>query len=291
MEKLIEKASILIEALPYLKKFHRKTVVIKFGGSTMENPQLKESIVVDIVLLKYVGLNPVIVHGGGKRISEMLTRLGIKAEFIDGQRVTNNETLDVVEMVLGGKINKELVGLFNKHGGKAVGISGKDGGLITARPLTSDKDNAPDLGFVGEVIHINAQLINLLDSGGYIPVISSLGVDSEGVSYNINADNVAGELAVALNAEKLALMTDTPGILNGNEELLSTLTISQVAELIEQGVISQGMIPKVKACCHAVSNGVNKAHIIDGRVKHSILLEFFTNQGIGTEIVKDIHND
>ncbi|MBI1820310.1 MAG: acetylglutamate kinase [Nitrospirae bacterium] len=286
MQKLIEKANLLIEALPYIKMFHGKTIVIKYGGAAMVDPLLKEQFAQDIVLMKYVGMNPVIVHGGGPQINRMMEKLGMKPRFLDGVRYTDIATLDIVEMVLGGSINKEIVSLINRHGGRAVGLTGKDGQLITAKKYTKNQngEDVVDLGLVGEVEKIDPTIIENLEKSRFIPVIAPIGVGKDGVTYNINADWVAGEIAGALKAEKLLILTDVKGILNSKGELYSTLTRKEVKQLIKKGIITLGMLPKVESCLTSLERSVSKAHIIDGRVPHSILLEVFTNQGIGTEI-------
>ncbi len=279
-----QRAETLIEALPYLRAFHNQTVVIKYGGAAMVDDALKHQFAQDVVLLKFVGINPVVVHGGGPRISSMMERLGMETRFVDGVRYTDSSTMEVVEMVLGGTVNKEIVNLVNQHGGNAVGLTGKDGNLIKAKPATHvDDDN--HLGLVGEVASVNPALLNRLDEADYIPVIAPVGVDEKGQSYNINADLVAGAIAHALGAEKLLVLTDVPGILNKQKELLSTLTRKEVNGLIQKKVIQGGMLPKVQACFDALDGGVKKAHIVDGRTPHSILLELFTDTGVGTEIL------
>ncbi len=294
MKNLIEKAKVLVEVLPYIRRFYDKTIVIKYGGSTMEEDELKRSFALDVVLLKYIGLNPVIVHGGGPQIGEMLSRMGKKSQFIEGMRVTDGETMDVVEMVLVGKVNKEIVTLINQQGGKAVGLSGKDGGLITAKKLrltrSRGKDEDPeiiDIGMVGEVKSINPGVIRALEKENFIPVIAPIGVGEEGETYNINADLVAGKVASALKAEKLILLTDVEGVMDEKKELIPTLVVQQAKRLITQKVISSGMIPKVNCCLNALEEGVTKTHIIDGRIEHAILLEIFTDVGIGTQIYKE----
>jgi len=295
MKTLIEKADILIEALPYIRAFYGKTIVIKYSGRAMEDETLKCSVMQDVVLMKYVGMNPVIVHGGGPQISGMMKRLGKEAEFIQGLRVTDRETVDIAEMVLAGTINKEIVSLINQHGGQAVGLCGKDANLIQAQKhfakVTSDTGEQimADIGFVGDIVNINPKIIQVLDTEGFIPVIAPNGVGEDGQTYNINADTVAGEIAAALRAEKLVMLTDTRGILcdkDDDNSLIPTLDISEIEELIQSGVIETGMLPKVEACITALEAGVQKTHIIDGRISHSILLEIFTEEGIGTEIVK-----
>jgi acetylglutamate kinase len=291
MNKLIEKAEVLIEALPYIRRFYHKTIVIKYGGAAMVDEGLKEGFAMDIVLMKYVGLNPVVVHGGGPQIGQVLQQMGKSTTFVQGLRVTDQETMDVVEMVLVGKVNKEIVDLINRCGGKAVGLSGKDGGLIQAQKLrlssVENKATSPeivDLGMVGEVTGINADVIETLDDGNFIPVIAPVGVGADGKTYNINADLVAGKLAAALKAEKLILLTDVAGVLDKGGNLITTLNIKEARELIAQGIISEGMIPKVNCCLDALSVGVSKAHVIDGRVKHAVILEIFTDGGVGTEL-------
>ena len=283
-------APVLAEALPYIQHFHGRTIVIKYGGNAMTDEALKRSFARDVVLMKLVGMNPVVVHGGGPQIGQLLERIGKKSEFVEGLRVTDSETIDVVEMVLGGLVNKNIVALINAHGGRAVGLSGKDGELIRARKLVLRKKGATDdediveLGYVGEIESINPSVVNTLDEGDFIPVIAPIGVGEGGKTYNINADTVAGKLAVTLGAEKLILLTNTPGVLDQRDELLTGLSESQVAELIEEGVISGGMLPKVRCALDAVSEGVRTATISDGRVPHATLLETLTDQGIGTQI-------
>ncbi len=279
----LEKAEILVEALPYIKEFHGKKVVIKYGGAAMGDCMLKEKIMQDIVLMKYVGMHPIVVHGGGPEINTMLKRLNIKSEFIDGLRVTDRETMEIVEMVLGGKVNKEIVAGINASGGKAIGISGKDARLIMAGPA----EDSQRMGFVGKVGQINPEIIATVIENGYIPVIAPIGMDEEGNSYNINADLVAAAIAVAVKADKLVLLTDVPGLLKDPrdpESLISVLKISEVGKYIEQGIISGGMMPKIQCCVEAVRGGVGRTHIVDGRVSHSILLEVFTRQGVGTMV-------
>jgi acetylglutamate kinase len=286
-----ERAQVLIEALPYIRAFYGKRIVVKYGGHAMVKEDLKRSFAMDVVLMKYIGVNPVIVHGGGPQIGELMEKLGKVPHFVQGMRVTDAETMDIVEMVLGGKINKEIVGLINQHGGRAIGLSGKDGGLIKAsrlkvrQPGSGEESPLIDIGLVGKVDAINSHVIQVLDSSGYIPIIAPVGVGDEGEPYNINADLVAGEVAAALKAEKLIVLTDVEGILDEQKTLISSLKRTDVPKLIEQGVISEGMLPKVEACLTALEGGVRKAHIIDGRQDHTLLLEVFTNRGIGTEIV------
>jgi acetylglutamate kinase len=276
-------AQILIEALPYIQRFHGKTIVIKYGGNAMIDDALKESFARDVVLMKVVGMNPVVVHGGGPQISGTLERVGKSTEFIDGLRVTDSETMDVVEMVLGGLVNKEIVNLINSHGGKAVGLTGKDGSMIQARKLSSGKANV-DYGHVGEVAEINPRLVSTLEADRFIPVIAPIGAGQDGATYNINADSVAGALASVLNAEKLILMTNTPGVLDKHGELLTGLDSAQISVLKGDGTIQGGMLPKVDCALEAVNTGVKTSHIIDGRVNHALLLEVLTDKGVGTLI-------
>ncbi|MEM7563634.1 MAG: acetylglutamate kinase [Pseudomonadota bacterium] len=279
-------AEILIEALPYIQTLDQKTVVIKFGGNAMVDENLKSSFAQDIVLLKQVGVNPVIVHGGGPQIGKLLEQIGKKSRFIEGMRVTDNETMDVVEMVLGGQVNKQIVSLINRHGGRAVGLTGKDGGLISARKMKLNNDDQPenDLGQVGEVESIDPSVVSMLDDDDFIPVIAPIGVGPDGSSYNINADLVAGELAAVLSAEKLLLLTNTPGVLDPDGNLLTGLTAAQTEQYISDGIIHGGMLPKVRCALNAVNAGVRTSQIIDGRVKHSVLLELLTDSGVGTLI-------
>jgi acetylglutamate kinase len=282
LQESIGKADVLIEALKYIRQFYGKTIVIKYGGNAMIDEKLKEKVILDIVLMKYVGMNPVVIHGGGPEITQVMEKMGKKSQFVKGLRVTDAETMDIAEMVL-GRINKGLVALINQHGAKAVGLSGKDGGLITAEKCKSDVD----LGFVGDVSEIDPLIINVLDKEGFIPVISSIGT-CDGETYNINADLVAGEIAAALKAEKLIMLTDIRGILRDQKDeksLISTIKVSEIDQLEQDGVISGGMLPKVEACVIALRESVKKTHIIDGRISHSILLEIFTDSGIGTQII------
>ena len=279
----MEKAEILVEALPYIKEFYGKKVVIKYGGAAMTDCELKQKVMQDIVLMKFVGMHPVVVHGGGPEINQMLARLDIKSHFLNGLRVTTGEIMEIVEMVLGGKVNKEIVSGINNAGGKAIGISGKDGNLIEAQPIDSER-----MGFVGEVKRINPQIIDTVIENGYIPVIAPIGRGDGEETYNINADLVASAIAVAMKADKLVLLTDVPGLLKdpeNNESLISVLKLSEVDDYIKQGVIAGGMLPKVKCCMESVQGGVGRTHIIDGRQSHSILLEIFTDRGIGTMVV------
>jgi acetylglutamate kinase len=282
LQESIGKADVLIEALKYIKQFYGKTIVIKYGGHAMIDKNLKEKVILDIVLMKYVGMNPVVIHGGGPEITEVMDKMGKKSQFVKGLRVTDEETMEIVEMVL-GRINKGLVALINEHGAKAVGLSGKDAGLISAEKCKSDVD----LGFVGDVSEIDPTIINVLDKEGFIPVISSIGT-CDGDTYNINADLVAGEIASALKAEKLIMLTDVRGIMRDQKDentLISTIKASEIEKLSKDGVIIGGMLPKVEACVVALRSGVKKTHIIDGRISHSILLEIFTDSGIGTQII------
>lgn len=290
MESIIKKAGILIEALPYIQKLSGKTIVIKYGGNAMINDDLKNSVMEDITLLKYIGVNPVIVHGGGPDINRTLDKFDIKSKFINGLRVTDAATMEVAQMVLVGKTNKEIVSLLNKKGGKAIGLSGIDGNLIECERLTTDVDGEEtDLGFVGKITNINSKVIDLIANDEYIPVIAPIGVGKNGESYNINADTVAGEIAAALKAEKLMLLTDVEGVKmsKDSEDIISALTAAEVHELINNKVINGGMIPKVLGCIEALNKGVGRTHIIDGRIPHCILLEIFTFRGIGTMITKD----
>lgn len=285
-KKLIERANIVVEALPYIKKFYGKTFVIKYGGSAMVDEELKSLFAKDIVLLKYVGINPVIIHGGGKEISKWLDRMGKKTKFIDGLRVTDKETMEIAEMVLTGKINQNIVTLISQAGGRAVGLSGKDGELIRAKKIRRKKGRKTDLGFVGEVKKINSDVIKSLDNKGFIPVVSSIGVDERGQSFNINADYVATEIAENMGAEKLFLLTDVKGLLDKDEKLIRRLNLEEGRKVIRKKFVSGGMIPKLFCALEAVKSNVGSVHIIDGRVPHSILLEVFTNYGIGTMISK-----
>lgn len=284
IKSALEKAEILIEALPYIKEFYGKRVVIKYGGAAMKDCDLKQKVMQDISLMKFVGMHPIVVHGGGPEINAMLDRLAIKSSFIEGMRVTDQDTMEIVEMVLGGKVNKEIVSGINACGAKAVGLSGKDGGLIEARPL----DPSGRMGFVGQVAQVNPQIIETVIENGYIPVIAPIGIDKQGQSYNINADLVAAAIAVAMKADKLVLLTDVPGLLadpQDSSSLVSVLKISEVPSYEANGTIAGGMIPKVHCCVEAVEGGVGRTHIIDGRVPHSILLEIFTDEGVGTMVV------
>jgi acetylglutamate kinase len=291
MKKLISKAETLIEALPFIKTFYGKTIVIKYGGNAMVNETLKDSFAEDVVLMKYIGINPVIVHGGGPQIGKTLELFGIKSEFIDGQRVTSKEMIDVVEMVLGGKVNQNIVSLINRHGGNAVGITGKDGDMIQAKRYRrirespeTDRPEIIDLGLVGEIQKVNVRVLETLDEAEFIPVIAPIGKGEEGETLNINADFVASSVAQALKAEKLVLMTDVEGVKNKKGELQSALSRKKVQQMIKTKVIRDGMLPKVNCCLDALKAGVQKTHIIDGRVKHALLLEILTKEGIGTQI-------
>jgi len=286
-------AHVLTEALPYIQRYRGKTVVIKYGGNAMTEPELKNSFARDIVLMKLVGINPVVVHGGGPQIGSLLQQLGIESEFVEGMRVTDTKTMDVVEMVLGGKVNKEIVTLLNQHGGKAVGLTGKDGDLIRARKLVVKRrarelaePEIVDVGHVGEVEQINVSVVDMLVQGDFIPVIAPIGVDRDGRSYNINADLVAGKMAEVLQAEKLVLLTNTRGLLDKGGELLTGLNTQRVDELIDDGTIHGGMLPKIGCAMSAVNSGVGSSVIVDGRVKHAVLLELFTDEGVGTLIRK-----
>jgi len=281
------KARKLSEAMPYIKRFFDKTIVIKYGGNAMTDPALQEGFASDVVLLKLVGMNPVVVHGGGPQINELLTRVGKQGKFIQGMRVTDEETMDVVEMVL-GKVNKDIVNLINKHGGKAVGLTGQDGAFIRADKLMLESQDEPgkmlDIGQVGEITKIDPSIISFLDSGDFIPVIAPIGVAPDGETLNINADLVAGKLAEVLHAEKLVLMTNTPGVLDKNGELLTGLTPKKVDEMVADGTLSGGMLPKIGSALDAARGGVKSVHIIDGRVEHALLLEILTDEGVGTLI-------
>jgi len=282
------KAHTLAEALPYIKRFFDKTIVIKYGGNAMTDADLRECFASDVVLLKLVGMNPVVVHGGGPQINELLDKLGKKGEFIQGMRVTDAETMDIVEMVLGGQINKEIVHMINRHGGKAVGLTGQDGNFIHARKMMVPNKDKPeeliDIGQVGEITGIDPRLINFLDQGDFIPVIAPIGVGPEGETYNINADVVAGKLAEVLGAEKLVLLTNTPGVLDKEGNLLTGLTPKEIDALVEDGTLSGGMLPKISSALDAARSGVKSVHIIDGRVEHALLLEVLTDDGVGTLI-------
>ncbi len=286
-------ASVLAEALPYIQRFSGKTIVVKYGGNAMIDEKLKEGFARDIVLMKLVGMNPIVVHGGGPQIGNLLARIGKASEFVQGMRVTDTETMDIVEMVLGGQVNKEIVNLIHQHGGNAVGLTGKDGNLISATKLKMHRDapelNAPeiiDLGHVGEVDKINTKVLDMLVQGDFIPVIAPVGVGVDGHSYNINADLVAGKIAEAMGAEKLILLTNTAGLLDKQGQLLTGLNAQSVATLVADGTIYGGMLPKIQCALDAVANGVHSSHIIDGRVEHAVMLEVFTDEGVGTLITQ-----
>ena len=283
-----QEAGILAEALPYIKRFHGKTIVVKYGGNAMTDEHLKQCFARDVVLLKLVGMNVVVVHGGGPQIENMLTRVGKKGEFIQGMRVTDAETMEVVEMVLGGQVNKDVVNLINHAGGKAVGLTGKDGNFIRAKKLfLENKDNPAepiDVGAVGDITQIDPSLVGHLEGGGFIPVIAPIGVGSSGETYNINADVVAGKIAEVLKAEKLVLLTNTPGVLDQKGNLITGITPKQIDEMVEDGTLSGGMLPKIGSALDAAKNGVKSVHIIDGRVEHALLLEILTDHGVGTMI-------
>ncbi|MAA75800.1 MAG: acetylglutamate kinase [Salinisphaeraceae bacterium] len=286
-DKAMEIARVLGEALPYIKRFAGRTIVIKYGGNAMTDAALKAGFARDVVLMKLVGMNPVVVHGGGPQIGELLRRLGKETRFVGGMRVTDAETMDVVEMVLGGLVNKEIVALINQHGGRAVGLSGKDAGLIRARklePAAGEDDELVDLGFAGQVSSIDPEIVHRLDEDNFIPVIAPIGLGDDNRSYNINADLVAGTLAAVLQAEKLMLLTNTPGVLDKQGQLMTGLKPAQVESLIGDGTISGGMLPKIRCALDAVASGVRAAHIVDGRVEHAVLLELFTDAGVGTLI-------
>ena len=298
MQELIKKAEVLTEALPWIKRFYGKTIVIKYGGNAMVEEGLKEGFARDIILMKYIGLNPVVVHGGGPQIAEVLAAMGIETRFEQGMRVTDAATMSVVEMVLGGKVNKEIVANINRHGGRAVGLTGKDGGLFTARKLEMTKLNPEtltpeiiDIGMVGEVDQVDPQIIESLESNNFIPVIAPVGAGADGLSYNINADLVAGRIAGALKAEKLILLTDVEGVKDKDGKLISTIDVRKVAGLIKDGTISGGMIPKLTCCVDAVNAGVAKTHIVDGRLEHACLLEIFTDKGVGTAVADYAKNE
>jgi acetylglutamate kinase len=292
---MIEKANILVEALPYIRRFYQKTIVIKYGGNAMVAEELKESFAKDVVLMKYIGINPVVVHGGGPQIGEMLRRIGKKSEFCDGMRITDADTMEIVEMVLSGKVNKEIAALINRHGGRAVGLSGKDAQLIEARKLQIVRDTSEDMpaeiidiGLVGEVARINLDILQTLLQSDIIPVIAPVGVGENGETYNINADLVAGAIAGALKADKLLLMTDVPGVLDRGGNLISSMTVAEAeAAVRDQLMLRGGMIPKIQCAIDALRAGTAKVHIVDGRLPHAVLLEIFTDAGIGTEILRN----
>jgi acetylglutamate kinase len=281
--QVMDQAKILVEALPYIRAFYGKTIVIKYGGAAMTDPRLKVEFAEDVVLMKYVGMNPIIIHGGGPQISQMMKKLGKEPKFVKGVRVTDAETMEIVEMVLGGVISKDIVTRINQQGGRGVGLSGKDGALIQAKRM---KGAGCEMGQVGEIKEIDPQILKTLDEGRFIPVISPIGTDAKGNSYNINADTASGGIATALCAEKLIMLTDVPGILDEKGALIPTLSRKEVQRLIKKWVINSGMLPKVEAALTSAERGVHKAHIIDGRVSHALLLEIFTDRGIGTEIIR-----
>ncbi len=292
MIKYADRANVLIEALPYIQRFNGATIVVKYGGHAMKDEKLKQNFALDIIMMKYVGLNPIVVHGGGPQIGDLLKKLSIKSAFVDGIRVTDKKTMDIVEMVLVGKVNKEIVNLINRNGGQAVGLSGKDGQLITARKIKylkkKEGDHPPeiiDMGMVGEIISVDNRILISLSESDFIPVIAPVGAGKSGETYNINADLVAGHIAASLNARKLILLTDTEGVLDREGKLISTLGIEKANQLISNETIKGGMIPKVRCCLDALKRGVKKSHIIDGRKDHALLLEIFTKVGVGTEIV------
>ena len=295
-DQMTDRAKVLIEALPYIRRFNNATIVIKYGGHAMVDEDLKKNFALDIILLKYVGLNPIVIHGGGPQIGDLLKSLSIKSEFVDGMRVTDKKTMDVVEMVLVGKVNKEIVALINQNGGRSVGLSGKDGHLITAKkmkylkPKNDDQtEEIIDIGMVGEITSVDNQiLLNLMESK-FIPVIAPIGAGEKGETYNINADLVAGHIAASLQARKLILLTDTEGVIDKKGGLISTIKIDEIQGLIDEGTIKGGMIPKINCCFKALQGGIKKAHNIDGRKEHAILLEILTKGGIGTEIITSTH--
>jgi len=293
MQELIAKANVLMEALPWIRRFYGASIVIKYGGHAMVDERLREEFARDIILMKYIGLNPVVIHGGGPQIGKVLEAMKIQSHFVQGMRVTDSATMDVVEMVLGGKVNKEIVSNINRHGGNAVGITGKDGGLIRARKMEMTAINPDsltpeiiDIGMVGEVEHVDPAIIKALENNNFIPVIAPIGGGLKGETYNINADLVAGKIAGALKAEKLILLTDVEGVKDKDGRLISTIDIQRVPDLINNGTISGGMIPKVNCCVDAIEAGVGKTHIIDGRMEHACLLEIFTDKGIGTAVAR-----
>jgi acetylglutamate kinase len=291
---MIEKANILVEALPYIRRFYQKTIVIKYGGHAMVAEELKESFAKDVVLMKYIGINPVVVHGGGPQIGEMLKRIGKKSDFYEGMRITDADTMEIVEMVLAGRVNKEIAALINRHGGRAVGLSGKDGQLIEARKLRIVRDAAEDrpaeiidIGLVGEVARVNLEVLQTLTQSDIIPVIAPIGVGENGETYNINADLVAGAIAGALKADKFLLMTDVPGVLDVEGKLISSMTVGEAEAAMRNQTLRGGMIPKIRCAIDALEAGTVKVHIVDGRLPHAILLEIFTDAGIGTEILRN----
>jgi acetylglutamate kinase len=283
MQALIEKAKVLIEALPYMRRFLDKTIVIKYGGAAQKDAELRSSFAVDVVLLKYIGVRPVIVHGGGPQIGATLERLGKQSSFVDGLRVTDDETMEVVEMVLGGKVNHEIVELVQQGGGRAIGLTGSDGGMIRVKRRTKD---GRDIGRVGEVVAVDSSAITAVADAGFVPVIAPIGVGDDGLTYNVNADEAAGAIAQALKAEKLMLLTDVPGVLDAEGRLIPQLSRERAQLLVREGVIKGGMIPKIECCAAAVNGGVARAHVVDGRVLHAVLLEVFTDGGVGTLITR-----
>jgi len=283
MKQLIDKAAVLVEALPYIRRFQDETIVIKYGGAAMADASLRESFAVDVVLMKYIGLRPVIVHGGGPQIGEVLARLGRTSTFVDGLRVTDDPTMEVVEMVLGGSVNQAIVQWVNNAGGRGLGLTGKDAGMLRVRRRLVE---GRDLGRVGEVVHVDPRAIRAATQEGFIPVVAPIGVDEAGVSHNVNADEAAGAIAAALEAEKLILLTDVEGVLDAGGKLLSRLTAAEVAKYVDEGIIAGGMIPKVSCCLDALAGGVSRTHVLDGRVLHAVLLEIFTDGGVGTLITR-----
>lgn len=281
MQALIDKAAVLVEALPWIRRLTDKTIVIKYGGHAMSDRELRASFAVDVVLLKYIGVRPVIVHGGGPQIDATLEKIGKKSIFVDGRRVTDDETMEVVEMILGGTINQEIVGLVQQGGGRAIGLTGRDGGLLRVRRKLAD---GRDLGRVGDPVGVDAAVVNAVADAGYVPVIAPIGVDADGVTYNVNADEAAGAVAAALRAEKLILLTDVEGVKDRDGRVLRQLTVAEVAKHLAEGAISGGMIPKVECCVDALRGGVSRTHIVDGRMRHAVLLEIFTDAGVGTLI-------
>ncbi len=284
MQEAIQQANVLVQALPYMQRYSGKCFVVKYGGAAMVDDRLKAQVMQDIVLLRTVGIKPVLVHGGGKEVSEVMQRMGLQPRFAGGLRVTDAETMEIVEMVLAGTTNKGIVSLIHRAGGKAVGLSGKDGNLLVAKKLTPD---GKDIGFVGEVTQVNAEVLEVLSEAGYIPVISSVAIGEDGQSYNVNADHAAGAIAAALKAEKLIVLTDVPGVLanlNDPSSLISEMSIAEAEELLRNGKAESGMAPKLEACITALRGGVQRAHIIDGRQPHAILMEVFTDRGVGTMV-------
>jgi acetylglutamate kinase len=279
VQALIDKAEVLIEALPYIRRFYDKTIVIKYGGHAMTDPELRASFAVDVVLLKYIGVRPVIVHGGGPQIGEILERLGLPSRFVSGLRVTDDSTMEVVEMVLGGRVNREIVELVNRGGGRAVGLTGNDGAMLQVRRKIREGE---DIGRVGEIEHVDPAPINAVSEAGFIPVIAPIGIDADGVTHNVNADEAAGAIARALRAEKLILLTDVEGVKDRGGDLVAQLSETEARKLFAEGTIREGMIPKVECCLDALRGGVSRTHIVDGRILHAILLEVFTDGGVGT---------